>query len=253
MSDKKGVELPTLHVSLKINEVKAISLFAAQDECRLACCGVNVELKESKVLLVATDGKRLAALKAWHENKGGIGDLLLPNDFLKHVFHAIGRFKHPYDSVTFRREQGKLQAFIETEDFSATVLYKRNLDWINYTFPKWRQAVPNPFKKPDLNSGRNHCFNSRYMAEYHKAAALLGDGSGPSVENSTVNTSSMDEMQPIFIRLPRHPEFASVLMPVRQEGFTPNETLDWMDIDWKAGEAPKVETPKAEEAKAPAP
>lgn len=184
-------------------ELKAIALFASHDSSRYVLNGVCLEVSERGVILVATDGRRLGALKVSStQDMSGLqsGEYILPREFLKRAIQGTGEI-----SVTI---EGKDVTIGEKNFKCSTALVEGN-------YPKWRDVTPNrkSVAVPQM------CINAELLIPFCEAAKLL-------TKNGSIRMSFGGDNSPVVIRIPKRNDFLGVQMPtVDHEGDKPNP--DW--------------------------
>lgn len=183
--------------------LRMVSKFVSKEQTRYYLGGVQFEPHpDGGIIMIATDGRRLAAM---HDAKGfikGAASAIIPVD--GHLNIALGRPKavefHQRGHVSYVVQVGNIDDSIE--EIGACHLYTAYNKPVDGTFPDWRRVVP---KETTLGSIKSICFNQRYVQDFVK---ILGKG-GCGVE-----AFFTDENSPTLFRCSKYPEFLGVLMPM---------------------------------------
>lgn len=175
--------------------VAAASLFVSKEETRYYLNGVCIEPHpEQGVLIVATDGHRMAIL---HDEEG----------------HTNGRWICPLPKEIKAAAKGHRR--IRFEDDRAVLVddETRLIDCaapaIDGTFPDWRIVLKDTIHNGCKNLGIG--FNGRYLAEFAKIGATLG------LKNPCVTFAAANKEDPVLVRIDGAPEFLGVQMPMRSD------------------------------------
>lgn len=141
---------------IKAQYLKASLLFAGTKDIRYFINGVMLEVRNSNVRLVATDGYRLSVFNCGTES--GVPDMefIIPRAVIEQL-----KLKDGHVEITFHYKLIKLSynnATIQT-------------DSIDGKFPDYRRVLPR-----DPMSGRNAQFQTGFMADLDKAWKILNPG-----------------------------------------------------------------------------
>lgn len=187
--------------------VKAVGLFASRDQVRFILNGVYVERRKNYVVLVATDGRRLAALKQDIDSENYSG----PVNFLIPLFLIS---KMPCDRMEMRSMNVRLEngasiygdtPFVTITDFNGFSVGSKGIEG---KYPTWRMVLPSGPMKEEVVA----CLNAELLVDYQKAAKMLGSGTSKSVK-----LWQAGKLEPFIVETGIK-DFTGVLMPTR--GFT---------------------------------
>lgn len=142
---------------IKAQYLKASLLFAGTKDIRDCINGVMLEVRNSNVRLVATDGHRLSVFNCGCAS--GVPDMefIIPREVIERL-----KLKDGHVEITFHDKLIKLSynnATIQT-------------DSIYGKFPDYRRVIPR-----DPMSGLNAQFQTSYLADLDKAWKILNPGS----------------------------------------------------------------------------
>lgn len=202
----------TQPISIKANELEAISLASGADETRYYLKGVCFEpYKDGTTGMIATDGHRLHSLYAKRLEDAPKASFILGSDDIK---KALSMYKA--EAKTMGKHAAQYLT-IEITDKTISIIYKKEDDIktcasFSYTpidgnFPDWRRVVPG---KPDKEFAPFMSFSTKYFADFGTAAKLLTPQKNPQVK---IEASGAE--QPIIVTLPYNSDFLGVLMPMR--------------------------------------
>lgn len=135
-SDKK-----VLLDQAKLTEVlKRTSFAASQDEVRQLLNGTFISFKEHKIVVVATDGRRLALVEEEVDALGkAVGDIILPNKAVNEVSRLLtGKGKV---EISFK-ENTAMFDLLNEETFPVKIVAKL----VEGVYPNYRQVIPTESK-----------------------------------------------------------------------------------------------------------
>jgi len=134
-------------------DIQALLIVAGKDEDRAPLACINFERIGDKVLLVATDGRRLLALQRSFD-----ADMPCPQGRLSRAFaEAMAKTATKGDRMCFCTDGTIRLGYV-------TTTLRTEID-----YPNWRKVCN---VKPSDKPGQ---FQSRYMADFSKVAKLLGN------------------------------------------------------------------------------
>lgn len=192
-----------MKVNINRNALRAIALFAANDDVRYYLNAVCLQVRKDDVVLVATDGHRIAAYRldkakaTAQEEPLLIGDYILPIAVVKQVKKA-GRKDLPFVTVAITEPVIPEGLFAITDGEQT---YGGKL--VDAKFPEWLRVGPRSI------SGKTAQFNGHYVASFHKAIEILSGSSSPMVPVIGHNGDSAATVRFSDER------FFGMLMPVR--------------------------------------
>ncbi len=153
--------------TLKIKELKAVRLFASDDESRYILCGVRCEVRKDGVLILATDGRTLAVMDAITEfTFGGEYSFVIPNDAVDSMIKCCTKDS----TISVRLEPELVILTLGTKEDAAEIRCKP----IVGNYPEWRQIIPPKSEDSITEIGLASIFAERFA----KASKLLADGGG---------------------------------------------------------------------------
>jgi DNA polymerase III sliding clamp (beta) subunit (PCNA family) len=205
--------------------------FASEDWSRLVLCGLNFDVTNERVLIVATDGRALAVLKtegcAVYEGNPVKFNVTVDAEFLKVVAGAKPESVSVYcencetDIDTSEHESGLLftvESGGETEDHiisPALVTVARGeikfqTKARDQQFPNWRKVIPTDFTQADI------IISLYYLDAFRRFHDQIRCGQFMAVIRG--GGTNYDNPQSAYrIHLPSLPNFFGVLMPMKWE------------------------------------
>lgn len=203
-------------------ELLAIRILQSVDESRYVICGVNFEVTKDRVLLVATDGRKLGILKASPQELQVNGDVpeggvrfTIDYPMLKNLPKASGGAQ---DWINVELNATETQVTLR-KDQSAIVS-----NVIQGNYPKWRHLIPTSKPEPTIM-----CASITYLMQFKQvldALSTKGD-----IDTKAVTVLNYGELQPMTIHFSRRDlmeGFFGMLMPVRSYGLP--EIPTWLDL-----------------------
>jgi hypothetical protein len=212
--------------TIRVGELRAVLLFASDDETRFVLNSVRVEVKRGKApLLIATDGRRLAAIETVADQGDQAADVdfevTLASTFLK----PLAAFAKSQSLELFfdYRPQDRIIAnfvgqrcYVDSE-YGAV---------IPQAYPNWRACLPVGKKSSIPHIG----VNAEFVGDFAKAAKFL------DCDNPIIAVNLIGKEQALEVRIEVRPQFYGVLMPAKVDedrefqpefleliGFTPDE------------------------------
>lgn len=225
-------------VTMKLNELLAISQFSGKEETRYYLCGVYIEAREGlNPLMVATNGHYLGSLNLESDylEKAGSerGGFILGSDTIKKI-EALAKLENLAIPLAVTIEGVKNGGvfslkislhFDSDREKERGVLHTLEERAVDGNFPDFRRVIPaHPdAEKPKADKSGELvryanavAFNAGYIAVFQKAHALLTGTKKGGV--SGLKMAITDEGAPIHISLANCPNFLGVLMPMRWNG-----------------------------------
>lgn len=176
-----------IKVILSRQELAAALLFASTDETRYIINGLLIEYDGETPLIVATDGRRLAAIKSIasqeKDEPGEAGSFVLRADFAKAIIQIVKAFGGtimPWFSI--ETKAGSTQVSVEHIGGGFSLQCSDNALVVG-EFPNWRQACPPRTRKREPVA--DLALNGEFVGDFAKAAKLLGSKQ-PLVQMSLV-------------------------------------------------------------------
>lgn len=206
------MKTPT-QITVMPSELKAINKLASIDETRYVLCGVSVELRKgsTNAILVATDGRRLGALRVKALEAPAEKDMqfIIPSSLIRKI-PAVKKGESvnvSHDgSVTISQWQNKW------------AVSQPSLDG---NYPAWKKVVPvTPFTVLDqLN------INLHLLIGFYDVARALGNDSVVHLRQHQTIKGLPAESMAMTVHFPGI-DFIGVIMPVRVEANMP----DWEEL-----------------------
>jgi hypothetical protein len=195
-----------MELDIDVKALKAISLFASTDGTRYYLQGVQVEITPCEIRFVATDGKRLAAIRM---NLEGVD---VPNERMAFIIPStlIAMIKMDKKS----RSSGRMTVAdnkVTLEWYSQTFTSRV----VDGTFPDWERVFPRDYSNEPAQFDPNDLF------DFKKAARIL-DGGNISV---THNGNS-----PALVNFSGTYDCAGLIMPLSEKAHLPmlSSTPHWI-------------------------
>lgn len=204
-----------MKVTLNVRHLLAANLFASKEETRYYLNGVFVKREKGVLVIVATDGHRLAKFEA--KSKGADFATIIPASLLKKI--KVGKKSHADIELV---KDGNLLTF----HYEGASFTEKEIDG---TFPDYTRVLPDiegkaaaeaaeRAKKSQAEraaayvkepSGFKIGFNPSYLGAFADVAAMIErKGAGIGIEMSGAS-------DPARITFSGVPEFVGVLMPMR--------------------------------------
>ncbi len=212
----------TNQFNVLVSELRAAMLFASNDESRYVLNSLHFEVRPNTApVIVATDGRRLAAISSEAEQAEGERvefSFTVAVDFLKPLcgfaksFSAVITIEyHPSERVVFLMSGNSL--VVDCEKGAV----------IEATYPAWRQVIPSGEKEQVPEFG----VNAEMMADFSKVSKYLG------VETPMIKVNLFNATAAMEVNIAGKPNFYAVIMPAK-----PSETENWQP-EFIGLEAPK--------------
>lgn len=193
-----------LQLSVPKRELMAMRELQSVDETRFVLNGVNFQVSKKRLLLVATDGRKIGILLSEvGETELELSRMTGPLEFtcdyplVKYLkADSIGRVLLKYDGKHIEFSDG---------DTAITVAA------IEGNFPKWTHVVPRgKFVKADYH------FNVKYLQQFHMCAKILNPTSDGHVHlrGHDFDSGGYKDSQPPYSVFFDNPNFYGFLMPV---------------------------------------
>lgn len=191
----------------------ALSAFVSTDSTRYPMSGVRFEAHPTGdgVLAVSCCGHRMGI---YYDDAGVIeaGPFILPAPKL-----AVAEARKAGDGERLTWRDGALS-------FERSPV-RVDLAPIDGEYPQWRRVLPGVDAARRSPPDTASCFNSKYLADFHAAGAMLREGRGRSWGcGITVHLPSIAG-GPSWVTLSGVPQFRGVIMPMRDD--TPAEAY-WL-------------------------
>lgn len=232
-----------------MRELLAAQHIASKDETRYALCGVHIEIGKDKFpILVATDGRRLLAIRGQE-----LQVPLLGEDYEKKAGITLSRaFIAALAKMT---KTARVEITVDEHEVRADFVVDRNCVNLRmmradalieeHPFPGWRNVLPSgpaPHSKFAEGSIVQLAYRAEYLADMNIVRKLLGLS-----QNTGVCLTVTGEFEPVIITFDKHDHVFMVLMPLR---------LDYKDKDFgwlfpKPEPPPAADVPKPETATPP--
>lgn len=193
------------------NELQAVSLFASTDNSRYILNGVNIEVKPEKPpLLVATDGRRLAAIESVAEQQEEITEphsFVISSEFIAlivRVSKSCGGKVLKW--LTLETKPGSTRLVASVFGGHVSLDAEKNA-LIEGNYPTWRKTIP------DASLPRQALtevgFNAEYIGDFAKVAKLLES------DTSAIAMNLINKEAPMEVTINGRPTFYGLIMPCK--------------------------------------
>lgn len=138
LSEQKGIELPQERLR---GMMKRTSFAMSTDESRYVLNGLFLNLKEHKLTLVATDGRRLALVEeAVDVPPGSDGEFIVPSK----TVNELGRLLTGTGSVDVRYTENQAAFRLQSDGQPGVRIITKLVEG---AYPNYRQVIPNEVKE----------------------------------------------------------------------------------------------------------
>ena len=141
---------------INLKALKAVALFCSKEETRYYLKGVNLQFRSDHVIMVATNGHYLTALRQSLEEPldSPIADTIIPIELI--------------DRIKLTKHDDKAELYVDGHKVTITYMGATYVDGhIDATFPDWRRVSPSSV------SGEAAQFDAAYPALFLKAARMF--------------------------------------------------------------------------------
>jgi DNA polymerase III sliding clamp (beta) subunit (PCNA family) len=184
-------------MEINIRALKAVALAASIEETRYYLKGVNIEVKDNNLTMVATNGHLLMGMQ--FPTDAAPCNIIIPLDLIRRI-----KLVRKID-----------EAELEIEGTQVTIRYAGGVYGaavVDGSFPDWRRICPKEVNNEVAQ------FDVRYFETFYDAAKLMYPGENPRI---VVGHNGGD---PALIGW--YPDALGVLMPVRN--ITPPTVPEWI-------------------------
>lgn len=192
---------------INIRAMKAVANFVSNEETRYYLNGVNVEFCGDHIVMVATNGHILGALRQAVDEPAIGGSVIVPLSMLAKI--KVSR-KGP-DEATLAVDGRQISIKYDCVTYAG--------DAIDGTFPNWRAIFPK-----DKASGVAAHYNPKYPAIFAKAAKELNSNPASAmIAHNGPNPAIINWLE----TPPEGIEACGVIMPIRYD-VTMTEKPSWV-------------------------
>ena len=141
---------------INLKALKAVALFCSKEETRYYLKGVNLQFRSDHVIMVATNGHYLTALRQTLEEPldSELPDTIVPIELI--------------DRIKLTKHDDKAELYVDGHKVTITYMGATYVDGhIDATFPDWRRITPSSV------SGEAAQYDASYAALYMKAARMF--------------------------------------------------------------------------------
>jgi DNA polymerase III beta subunit, central domain len=141
---------------INLKALKAVALFCSKEETRYYLKGVNLQFRSDHVIMVATNGHYLTALRQSLDEPldSPIADTIIPIELI--------------DRIKLTKHDDKAELYVDGHKVTITYMGATYVDGhIDATFPDWRRITPFSV------SGEAAQYDASYAALYIKAARMF--------------------------------------------------------------------------------
>ena len=197
-----------MELQLTIEQVKALLVITPKSETRYYLCGVLLEVRDDRAILVSTDGNRMLILRP---------DARIEGDNVRD-----GRWIIPRDLLASVKVKKGGALFLSLDQFSGDTAARARIitggselsaPTVDATFPDWRRVVP------VSASGELAHYDPAYVGDFGTVAELL---SGARI-NARVHHNGTREGAPVELGVDNA---LGVVMPLRADNL-PYCRPDW--------------------------
>ncbi|EIP99357.1 DNA polymerase sliding clamp subunit [Opitutaceae bacterium TAV1] len=224
-------------------KLRAAVLFASQDETRYVLCGVHVERRDAKrIILVATDGRRLATIL--HQVDDSLPEFrafTIPAKLIREADITVkGR---AFEALAYDLDEDQPNPWRIDENAIVTLdgetVSLAMSDGITYSaedieqkkdypkFPKWSQSL-DAFGR-SLTPRASISLGAYLLGDFCRAATILHPQSSSLIITGYGQLKDDDDNPACYmIGIPAEPAFLGVLMPVKVGRPAIIEKPDWL-------------------------
>ena len=141
---------------INLKALKAVALFCSKEETRYCLKGVNVQFRDDHIIMVATNGHYLTAMRQSLDDPldSPIKDTIIPIELI--------------DRIKLTKNDDKAELYVDGHKVTITYMGATYVDsHIDATFPDWRRITPSSV------SGEAAQYDASYAALYMKAARMF--------------------------------------------------------------------------------
>lgn len=188
---------PICTFNIKPSILKAMAIFASSDEHRFILCGVRVEITDKVTILVATDGRRMAAFNASEDVTSATDD-------------AKCCFVIPAKLIAKCPSERLITVLYDGSEVGLKGAYIVTADAIDGNYPNWRAVMPS---EPS-GSFTQITIHPQFIADVSKAAGIL-------LNDPAMVITGESETSAMVCRSFGNDRFIGVLMPLRASTIKP--------------------------------
>ena len=181
---------------INLKALKAVALFVSKDETRYYLKGVNVQFREDHIIMVATNGHYLTAMRQSLDEPldSPIADTIIPIELI--------------DRIKLTKHDDKAELYVDGHKVTITYMGATYVDGhIDATFPDWRRITPSSV------SGEAAQYDASYAALYMKAARMFDKSAQIKIAHNGLSPALVTWL-PVESGL----DAFGVLMPIRSNG-----------------------------------
>jgi len=181
---------------INLKALKAVALFVSKDETRYYLKGVNVQFRDDHVIMVATNGHYLTAMRQNLDEPldSPIADTIIPIELI--------------DRIKLTKHDDKAELYVDGSKVTITYMGATYVDGhIDGTFPDWRRITPSSV------SGEAAQYDASYAALYMKAARMFDKSAQIKIAHNGLSQALVTWL-PVESGL----DAFGVLMPIRSNG-----------------------------------
>jgi hypothetical protein len=154
--------------NVRLRELRALRLFASEDESRYALNGVRIEVSAGqRQVMVATDGRRILCLRSECLGQSTFS-ITLHRSFIDRIERTVS------DNRLLLGDELEItiHGIVATAKLVSYKIAVEDEAVIDENYPNWRQVIP---KSPETPFALEWlALNANYVASYSKAASILG-------------------------------------------------------------------------------
>jgi DNA polymerase III beta subunit, central domain len=181
---------------INLKALKAVALFCSKEETRYYLKGVNLQFRSDHVIMVATNGHYLTALRQSLEEPldSELPDTIVPIELI--------------DRIKLYKNVCEAELYVDGSKVTITYMGATYVDGhIDATFPDWRRITPSSV------SGEAAQYDASYAALYMKAARMFDKSAQIKIAHNGMSPALVTWL-PVESGL----DAFGVLMPIRSSG-----------------------------------
>lgn len=208
----------THKTTVLLGELRALTVFASIDASRFVLNGVLCEIYSSKTLLIASDGRRLAAIRTLAQTSEDAKPVsfIIPTALVLRMAGVKRRAKPHENEVEISYHGGEVSL---RHGFRGYAITGKTIEG---SYPNWRQVIPTRngtmAKEPEPWSA-----SALYLGDMLRVGRAMG-----LREPHVVSFRQSDPLSAIEVRFGEADNFYAVIMPLKT--VKPPEQFDWLKL-----------------------
>ena len=181
---------------INLKALNAVALFCSKEETRYYLKGVNLQFRDDHIIMVATNGHYLTALRQSLDEPldSPVPDTIIPIELI--------------DRIKLTKHDDKAELYVDGPKVTITYMGATYVDGrINCAYPDWRRITPSSV------SGEAAQYDASYAALYMKAARMFDKSAQIKIAHNGMSPSLVTWL-PVEFGL----DAFGVLMPIKSNG-----------------------------------